>query len=122
MQSTNNPALEFAPAGDRPSEKKCVWLLLGICGAGMRAFAEMLLDAGQTVIGTDTDRDGLSRLLSLKNPHCSLIPWPTELNADKYSSATLVHSLAVPANSPLLIQAHQLSLKVSPLPVAMGEF
>ena len=122
MQSTDNPALEFAPAGDRPSEKKSVWLLLGICGAGMRAFAEMLLDAGQTVIGTDTDRDGLSRLQFLKNPHCSLIPWPTELNADKYSCSTVVHSLAVPANSPLLIQARQLNLTVSPLPVAMGEF
>jgi UDP-N-acetylmuramate--alanine ligase len=119
---SDNPALEFAPAGDRSSEKKSVWLLLGICGAGMRAFAEMLLDAGQTVIGTDTDRDGLSRLQFLKNPHCSLIPWPTELNADKYSCSTIVHSLAVPANSPLLIQARQLNLKVSPLPVAMGEF
>jgi UDP-N-acetylmuramate--alanine ligase len=122
MQSPDNPALEFAPAGDRPSEKKSVWLLLGICGAGMRAFAEMLLDAGQKVIGTDTDRDGLSRLQFLKNPHCSLIPWPTELNSEEYSGAIVVHSLAVPANSPLLIQARQLNLMVFPLPVAMGEF
>ena len=122
MQSTDNPALEFAPAGVRPSEKKSVWLLLGICGAGMRAFAEMLLDAGQTIIGTDTDRDGLSRLQFLKSPHCCLVPWPTELTTDKYGGATIVHSLAVPANLPLLIQARQLNLKVSPLPVAMGEF
>ena len=122
MQSPNNPALEDAPAGDRPSEKKSAWLLLGICGAGMRAFAEMLLDAGQTVIGTDTDRDGLSRLHFLKSLHCSLVPWPTELTTDKYGGATIVHSLAVPANLPLLIQARQLNLKVSPLPVAMGEF
>lgn len=122
MQSHDNPALEFAPAGDRPSDKKSVWLLLGICGAGMRAFAEMLLDAGQTVIGTDTDRDGLSRLQFLKSPHCSLVLWPTELTTDKYGGATIVNSLAVPENSPLLIQARQLNFKVSPLPVAMGEF
>jgi UDP-N-acetylmuramate--alanine ligase len=122
MQSHDNPAVEFALAGNHPSEKKSVWLLLGICGAGMRAFAEMLLDAGQTVIGTDTDHDGLSRLQSLKNPHCSLVPWPTELTTDYYSGANVVYSLAVPANSPLLNQSRQLNLKVSPLPVAMGEF
>lgn len=122
MQFNDNPALEFAPAGDRPGEKKSVWLLLGICGAGMRAFAEMLLDAGQTVVGTDTNREGFSQLQALRNPRCSLIPWPIELNADIYSGTTVVHSLAVPANSPLLIEARQLNLKVSPLPVAMGEF
>ena len=95
MQSNVNPALKDAPAGELQCEHKSVWLLLGVCGAGMRAFAEMLLDAGQTVVGTDTDSDGLSRLQSLKIPHCSLVRWPTELNTDKYSNATVVHSLAV---------------------------
>jgi UDP-N-acetylmuramate--alanine ligase len=122
MQSHDNPAPESAAAGELPCKKRSAWLLLGICGSGMRAFAEMLLDAGQTVVGTDTDRDGLSRLQTLKNPLCSLIPWPTELPGEKYCGTSIVHSLAVPANSPLLIQARQLNLKVSPLPVAMGEF
>lgn len=122
MQSNVNPALKDASAGELQCEHKSVWLLLGVCGAGMRAFAEMLLDAGQTVVGTDTDSDGLSRLQSLKIPHCSLVRWPTELNTDKYSNATVVHSLAVSANCPLLIQARQLNLKVAPLPLAMGEF
>ena len=122
MQSNVNPALKDAPAGELQCDHKSVWLLLGVCGAGMRAFAEMLLDAGQTVVGTDTDSDGLSRLQSLKIPHCSLVRWPTELNTDKYSNATVVHSLAVSANCPLLIQARQLNLKVAPLPLAMGEF
>jgi hypothetical protein len=31
------------------------WLLIGAMGAGMRAFADMLLDAGESVVGTDLE-------------------------------------------------------------------
>ena len=122
MQSNANSAMRSTQAGEPQGEKKSVWLLLGICGAGMRAFAEMLLDAGQTVVGTDTDSDGLQRLQHLRFPKCSIIPWPTELDQKELTEATVVHSLAVSANCPLLTHARELNLKVTPLPVAMGEF
>lgn len=122
MHSINNPALRVDAAGELRLKSKSAWLLLGICGAGMRAFAEMLLDAGEAVVGTDTDQDGLTRLRSLKIPQCSLVPWPTDLNSAEYSDTTVVHSQAVLANCPLLNQARQLNLKVASLPMAMGEF
>lgn len=122
MESHVNSAIRNARAGGLFGERKPAWLLLGICGSGMKAFAEMLLDAGQTVIGTDTDRISLQGLQRLTKSHCSIISWPTDLNYEEFRNASVVHSLAVSPNCPLLLHARQLKLKVTSLPVAMGEF
>ena len=49
------------------------WLLLGVCGAGMRAFAEILLDAGQNVTGTDIDERGMRSLHDHYGQRCQLL-------------------------------------------------
>ncbi len=104
------------------------WLLLGICGAGMRAFAEMLSDAGQHVTGSDVDAEGLTVFQQNSKVSCEILPWTDSLRwSDRLplpgtATVTVVHSLAVSPMSPLLIAARQHGLTVLPLPEALGLF
>ncbi len=98
------------------------WLLLGICGAGMRAFAEILQDAGQHVTGTDVDTEGLLAFRQNSEFPCGTIPWTDDLAVSSLSPVNIVHSLAVSPMSPLLTAARQQGLTVLPLPEALGSF
>jgi len=104
------------------------WLLLGICGAGMRAFAQMLSDAGQYVTGSDVDAEGLAVFQQNSMVSCEILPWSDRLLLSDNLSlpgtapVSVVHSLAVSSMSPLLISARQHGLTVLPLPEALGLF
>ena len=102
------------------SHRKSRWLLIGALGAGMRAFAEMLLDAGESVIGTDHDltcsefeRSALINPQSFRLFH----PDHTEqifANAPEH----VVYSMAVPESCPLLQRCQ--SLGFTPMSLSQG--
>ncbi len=98
------------------------WLLLGVCGAGMRAFAEILLDAGQHVTGTDVDERGMRSLQDRYGQRCQLLPWTEDLDLSTVLPANVVHSLAVSPMNPLLARAREMGVAVRPLPEALGLF
>lgn len=122
------------------------WLLLGVCGAGMRAFTEILLDAGHAVAGMDLDEQGMRSLQTRSGPRCQLLPWSETLDLSSIlpetmaqpsgmagsvavagsvalaRSLTVVHSLAVSPMNPLLVKARAMGATVLPLPQALGLF
>jgi UDP-N-acetylmuramate-alanine ligase len=119
----NDPCIIHATPGSAD------WLLVGICGAGMRAFAEMLIDAGQNVTGTDLDSAALAQLgtsmpgASMKRPLGStfrLRPWDAAPDFGTARPVNVVHSVAVPESCSHLVHAKQLGFPVLSLPVAMG--
>jgi len=88
----------------------------------MRAFAEILQDAGQHVTGTDVDAEGLLAFQKNSEFPCEITPWTDDLSVSSLSPVNIVHSLAVSSISPLLIAARQQGLTVLPLPKALGSF
>lgn len=99
-----------------------IWLLLGVCGSGMRAFAGMLQDAGHEVIGTDVDTEGLMSLQSSPNPVCRIIPWTVASDLSSVSPDRIVHSVAVSPINPLIAKARDAGVPVLALPQALGTF
>ncbi len=100
------------------------WLLIGALGAGMRAFAEMLLDAGESVVGTDDEltaseygwtTPGGPQTARLFHPdHAE----PMFANTPEY----VVYSMAVPERCPLLQRCRSLGLTPMSLPQALSRF
>jgi len=98
------------------------WLMLGICGSGMRAFAEMLLDAGENVIGTDCDDAALANIGRSCGGRLRLIPWGHCPDWNSIGPLTVVHTLAVSANSTVVVEARKRGICVQPLPQALAAF
>lgn len=100
------------------------WLLIGALGTGMRAFADMLLDAGESVVGTDqelpldgSDYGQISPLAKFK-----LFP-PDCLDQILAASPNqVVYSTAVPSSSPLLQCLRLLNLNLMSLPESLSYF
>lgn len=102
------------------SHRNSSWLLVGALGAGMRALAEMLLDAGETVIGTDHDLPfGESGRPVLTNPHSFRLFHPDqEEQILAYTPDYVVCSMAVPESCPLLQRCRSLGL--TPMALSQG--
>lgn len=81
----------------------------------MRAFAEMLLDAGETVIGTDRDLTAdLCDRPGLCNPHSLTLCHPDHAEQIFANTpASVVYSMAVSESCPLLLRCR--SLGVTPI-------
>ncbi|MEJ7590112.1 MAG: Mur ligase family protein [Planctomycetaceae bacterium] len=110
--------------GSCSSHGRRPWLLIGALGAGMRAFAEMLLDAGESVVGTDHEltadecgqtAPGCPQTVRLFHPdHAEQI----FANTPGY----VVYSMAVPEPCPLLLRSQALGLTPMPLSQALSQF
>ncbi len=103
-------------------QKPSNWLLLGICGSGVRAFAELLAGAGEKVIGTDIDSSALSTLMSTRKLPFDVASWENSQKLDSISPNKIVHSVAISEDCPLLIKAKELGIPILPLPVALGSY
>lgn len=93
--------------------------LLGICGAGMKAWAEFLRDRGWNVTGCDQEPDSYSaaRLRSMG------IDVATG-HADTHLRPELdlvIHSPAIPADQPELLRARELGIPVRSSVEVLGE-
>lgn len=100
------------------------WLLLGICGAGMRNLGQLLLASGQQVSGSDTDSDGLQLLAAssgLWQRPVSVIAWDSLQDCDFRRYSRVVRSLAVPADLPSLAAAAAAGCVIQTLPEALAE-
>ena len=102
------------------SVRKCPWLLIGALGAGMRAFGELLLDAGESVTGTDHDVEfGQSGRPELNNSLSFRLFHPDQ--AEQIFADTpeyVVCSSAVPESCPLLQRCRSLGL--TPMSLSQG--
>lgn len=102
------------------SFRKGPWLLIGALGAGMRAFGEMLLDAGESLTGTDHDlKFGESGQWALINSHAVRLFNPDHLEqifADRPEH--VVCSMAVPDSCPVLQRCRSLGL--TPMSLSQG--
>ena len=114
MENNGLPIRSPSSHGKRP------WLLIGALGAGMRAFAEMLLDAGESVIGTDHELTlGQCDRRAAINLHSFQLFHPDQ--AEEIFAKTpeyVVYSLAVPESCPLL--QHCRSFGLVPMSLSQG--
>ena len=111
---------------DPPSVRResNTWLLLGVLGAGMRAFAEVLLAAGECVIGTDRDIQAGDRW-SMQNANWSHFKLVRPENVDSVfenPSTRVVYSMAISESCSLLQRCRSLNLTTMSLPQALGQF
>jgi len=115
LKEQNRPSI-----GSPSPSRRSPWLLVGALGAGMRAFAEMLLDAGETVIGTDRDLTAdLCDRPGLCNPHSLTLYHPDHAEQIFANTpASVVYSMAVSESCPLLRRCR--SLGVTPISLAQG--
>ena len=107
-----------------PAKAAGTWLLIGALGAGMRAFAEMLLDAGEMVVGTDQELATGEAVCSRNTPHANLKLIPPN-SIDRFLRSPpkhVVFSNAVAESSPLLQQCRSRNLNPIPLPQALSQF
>ena len=118
MPKENNELLISSQA----SHRKSPWLLIGALGAGMRALAEMLLDADESVVGTDHElTTGECGPPSRTNPHTVRLFHPDDTE-QIFANAIgcVVYSMAVPASCPLLQRCRSLGLNPMSLPQALS--
>ena len=105
------------------SDYKRPWLLVGVLGAGMRAFAEMLLDAGESVVGTDHELNACeSDLPALVHNLAFRLLHPDR--AEQIFADTpeyVVYSMAVQESCPLLQRCRSLGLTPMSLPQALSQ-
>lgn len=95
------------------------WLLLGICGSGMRGLARILLDRGQRVSGTDADAESLEDYRRA-GERVQTFPWYRNALASEIGATKVVHSVAVPADDPQLTAARAAGIPVLTLPEAIA--
>ena len=100
------------------------WLLIGALGAGMQAFADMLLDAGESVAGIDQD---MTTNVSATEANSELRRFkilPTDGVDQLLATAPghVVYSTAVPDSSPLLQRLRLHNLNLMSLPAALSHF
>ena len=114
-----NTHLTFRTAPPMNSGK---WLLIGALGAGMRAFADMLLDAGESVVGTDQEvtPDGSSDRLSGQPGKFKIFSQDCVDQFLATSPHRVVYSTAVPDSSPLLQRLRSLNFNLMALPEALN--
>ncbi len=108
----------------RSLQKKRPWLLIGALGAGMRAFAEILLDAGESVVGTDDELSSVEcDRSSVIDPLSMTLVQPD--HADQIFAHTpeyVVYSMAVQESCALLQRCRSLGLVPMSLPQALSKF
>ncbi len=100
------------------------WLLIGALGAGMRAFADVLLDAGESVVGTDqevTQADSRDKH-NLQNGKFDLFPPDCVDQLLSTAPQRVVYSTAIPESSPLLQRLRLLNFDLMSLPEALNRF
>jgi UDP-N-acetylmuramate--alanine ligase len=93
--------------------------LIGACGAGMRALAELLRDAGCRVTGSDAATD--SRTAAALHAvgvelHAGHAAEHIPLDCDR-----VIHSAAIPANNPERLAAQTRGLTLQSYPQFLGE-
>lgn len=97
------------------------WLLLGICGAGMRSFAEHLCTINIPVIGSDSDHEALKRVIPSLTPTITLLEWSALQRGLTPSISTVVHSVAVDPSAPELTALRRRGIRILSLPSALAE-
>lgn len=97
------------------------WLLLGICGAGMRSFAQHLTVLNIPVVGSDSDPEALKRLISSFSAPITPLEWSAVQRGLTPSISTVVHSVAVDPSGPELTALRRRGLKILSLPMALAE-
>ena len=109
--------------GDADSITKGGWLLVGALGAGMRALAEMLIDAGELVIGTDHQLAGDDCLLPALFDHHPIQLFRPDQTEQIFAQSPVqaVYSMAVPEKSPLLQECRARGMSVFPLPQTLNQ-
>ncbi|MFO1020969.1 MAG: UDP-N-acetylmuramate--L-alanine ligase [Planctomycetales bacterium] len=94
--------------------------LTGICGAGMKALAELLIDAGWQVSGSDLDAEAVGASTPLQR-------LGVDLHAGHQSAwvspeaKLLIYSAAIPALNPERLRAAELGLAQFSYSEALGE-
>lgn len=94
--------------------------LTGICGAGMKAVAELLLDAGWQVTGSDADEEAINSATALRR-------LGVDLHAGHQSAwvrpetRLLIYSGAIPALNPERLRGAELGLPQYSYSEALGE-
>ncbi len=108
---------------DSLSGGKSPWLLVGALGSGMRAFAEMLLDAGELVVGADDEfiASGPASRLPINRPGFRLKNSSHMESILALAPRQVVYSMAVSENSELLQRCQLLGLSPLSLPRALGQ-
>ena len=121
-----NPLMENRPLTFRSAAATDTgtWLLIGALGAGMRAFADMLLDAGESVVGIDQEltSDGSGRSPSPEPGKFKVFPPDCVDQVLATSPSHVVYSTAVPDSSPLLQRLRLLNFNLISLPAALSHF
>lgn len=102
------------------ASKTPAWLLLGICGAGMRSFAEHLHTVGIPVVGADRDHDALQQLSATSSLPITLLDWSAVQRGLTPPVSTVVHSVAVPADGAEVDTLRRRGLHVLSLPQALA--
>jgi UDP-N-acetylmuramate--alanine ligase len=112
---------KIPPALHIPANPPDSWLLLGVCGAGMRAMADVLSESGQSVVGTDTDQDALATMFPGSDPRRRTVNWSV-LNDDfDFSSYRVIHSIAIDPAHPILKLAREAGCTIHSLPDAVSQ-
>ena len=106
--------------GSNPFQHRDSWLLLGICGAGMRSLCEHLTGLGISVIGSDRDASGMELIRRLQLPRLTLVDWDYLQHKELPRVSTVVHSVAVDRQSSLVRRFLSQNLRVFNLPEALS--
>ena len=119
--NTRNPerTIEIRP----DSNNKGGWLLVGALGSGMRALAELLIDAGEVVTGTDHQlvADDFVHQTAFDHDRLRLFR-PDDVEQIFAQSPTRVaYSMAVPEQSQFLEAFRSLGKSVQSLPQALNQ-
>ena len=102
------------------------WLLLGICGSGMRSLCQQLLHYGDRVIGSDSCRESLRRLAAEQSQACrqgqlQLVDAADVSLLQEHSLTAVVRSLAVPESPDLSAAAAAAGIPFLTLPQAVAQ-
>ncbi|MFM7055837.1 MAG: UDP-N-acetylmuramate--L-alanine ligase [Planctomycetota bacterium] len=111
--------MDVVPAFPQPPQTPA-WLLLGICGAGMRSFAQHLVALNIPVVGSDSDHDALNRARSSLPAAITLLEWSAVQRGHTPSISTVVHSVAVAPWGPELNLLRCRGIRILSLPTALA--
>ncbi|MFA6521253.1 MAG: UDP-N-acetylmuramate--L-alanine ligase [Candidatus Gracilibacteria bacterium] len=91
---------------------------VGIGGIGVSALAQILLNSGKRISGSDTEESALTK--HLENAGAKVLIGHNEKNIDK-NVDLVVRSLAIPDSNPEIKMAHKLKIPILTYPQAVGE-
>lgn len=120
-QATDGDHRMDYPTSKPPSPAAPAWLLLGICGAGMRSFAQHLTALNIPVVGSDSDPEALKRISSSCELPITPLEWSAVQRGLTPSISTVVHSVAVDPSGSELTALRNRGLKILSLPMALAE-